>query len=156
MERISSRALGFDSLEGRVYLSVSGHQIAAAMAAHVRSHSVPLTGMIQVAMPTGAARVVPTHGTGHVQPLGTVGVAGTLTSTSDSGGGNLKLSGQHGSVSLVFHSQPSRGTQVLPSFRFTVTGGSGAYTGASGHGTIVWKLTNQPVLALQLHGTMRP
>jgi hypothetical protein len=156
MERKSRRALRFDSLEGRVYLSVSGHSIAAAKAAHVRGHTMPLTGTIQLPMPAGNALVVATQGTGKVHPLGTVDVAGTLTSTSAPGGGSLTLNGQRGSVSFVFSVQFPRGPHILPSFRFTITGGSGAYEGASGHGTMVWKLQQQPVLSFQLHGTMRP
>jgi hypothetical protein len=156
MERKSRRALRLDSLEGRVYLSVSGHSLGSASAAHVRSHSVSLTGTLKLPMPSGDANVVATQGTGNVHPLGRVNVAGTLTSTGDAGGGNLTLNGQSGSVSLVFSVQPPHGLDGLPSFHFTITGGSGAYEGASGHGTLLWKLEHQPVISFQLHGTMRP
>jgi hypothetical protein len=117
---------------------------------------MPLTGKIQLPMPVGDATVVPTQGTGDVHPLGTVKVAGTLTSTGGTGGGNLTLNGQSGSVSLVFSAQPPNGLDGLPSFHFSITGGSGAYEGASGHGTMVWKFAHQPVISFQLHGTMRP
>jgi len=156
MERKSRRVLRFESLEHRVYLSVSGHSIAAARAAHVRAHSTPLTGTIILPMPTGNASEVATHGTGDVHPLGIVNVAGTLPSTPDSGGGALTLNGQRGSVSLVFRIELSRRPRGLPSFHFNVVGGSGSYANASGHGTMSWKFDSQPVLDFKLHGTMRP
>jgi hypothetical protein len=155
MERKSRRAFRFDSLEDRVYLSVSGHSIARARAAHVRVHSVPMTGAIQLPVPMGAASVVETQGTGNVKPLGAVNITGQLTSTNDSGGGNLTLSGQRGSVNIVFNVQLPHGPHGLPTFHFNVEGGTGAYLGATGYGTMTWNIKPQPVMVFKLHGTMR-
>ena len=155
MKRKSRRALRFESLEDRVFLSVSGHSIAAARAAHVRVHSIPLTGTIVLPSPMSDTSVVATQGTGNVHPLGSVNVTGTLTSTPDNGGGDLTLRGQGGSVTMVFTVSIPR-AHILPSFHFNITGGSGAYAGAAGHGTMSWKFQRQPVLDFKLHGMMRP
>jgi hypothetical protein len=156
MELKSRHALRFESLEDRVYLSVSGHKIAAARAAHVSGHSMPLNGTIRLTLPTTDATTVGAQGTGNVHPLGTVSVTGTLVSTSsESGGGDLTLNGQRGSVSLVMNVKPQHGGLGMPSVHFTVTGGSGSYDNASGHGTMSFLFTRQPSLSFKVHGTFR-
>jgi hypothetical protein len=120
----------------------------------VRGHPVHLAGMLAgsytspgLAVDAGVSDTL--TGSGPVGPLGQASVTGTVQGVgfirSGRAGGTLTLAGPRGAVTLRLRGpvQPAF-SPLPPSFAFTVTGGTGAYKGATGHGTATLSLTPAP------------
>ena len=91
-------------------------------------------------------------GAGTVQPLGPVQATGTLHTPGfilrGETTGTLTLSNANGSVTLRLVGPPQPGfSGPPPTFTYTVVGGTGAYAGASGTGTVAFseQPAQQPV-----------
>jgi hypothetical protein len=149
MDVKARRSLQFDGLEDRVYLSVT----------HAgRPHPTALKGSLRIPVPadSGPAGAVSIAGNGNVSPLGPVSALGTLTSGANGGGGGVvDLAGGDGGIVLHFQVSAGRGRHAIPHIRFTVDGGTGSFTNATGQGTATESLGASPnTLVLKIHGTL--
>lgn len=149
MDVKSRRSFQFDCLEDRVYLSV-------AHATH--AHPAVLKGSLQIPIPAngGTASTLSIEGNGNVSPLGPVTALGTLNSDGQGGGGGVvDLASGHGGIVLKFQVTAGHGHHAMPHIRFTVDGGTGTFTNATGQGTATESLGATPnMLVLKLHGTL--
>ncbi|MDR3638858.1 MAG: hypothetical protein P4L84_33940 [Isosphaeraceae bacterium] len=149
MDVKTRRSLHFDSLEDRVYLSV-------AHGTHARPST--LSGSLVIPLPAGGGSggTLSIEGNGNVSPLGPVSALGTLTSNSHGGGGVVNLAGGDGGVVLNFHVTTPHGRNAKPQIRFTVNGGTGSFTNASGQGTATEAVgSSVNTVVLKLHGTLK-
>lgn len=149
MDVKSRRALQFDGLEDRVYLSV-------AHGAH--AHPTALNGSIQIPLPADPfSSTLSIVGNGNVSPLGPVSALGTLTSDGHGGGGGVvDLASGDGGIVLHVQATPAHGRHAPPHVRFTIDGGTGKFTNATGQGTATETTgAGMDMLVLKIHGTIR-
>ena len=148
MDVKSRRALQFDGLEDRVYLSV-------AHGAH--AHPTALKGSLQIPIPpdSGAAGTISIAGNGNVSPLGPVSALGTLTANAQGGGGVVDLASGDGGIVLHFQVGAAPGRHSAPHVRFTIDGGTGKFTNATGQGTATEVSGSHGLLVLKIHGTIQ-
>jgi hypothetical protein len=117
------------------------HPSAGATQQLVLSGEVLCTAGTVPTLPDGSS-TLPLTGTGTVAPVGDVFVSGELRTpgfvTGGAAEGALTLTGANGSLALQlmgpfqFGSGPPPGT-----FQYTISGGTGAFAGASGRGTVI-------------------
>jgi hypothetical protein len=140
-------------LECRVALS---HATAAA--ALVQSATIPVQDPIHlVGSVQGGQAFLPTPpdtlklaGGGFVSPLGETVVAGTLTIKSGEptlDDGTVTLSDKVGSIGVhIFGIEGGRtGPRGAVRLRYTITGGTGAFLGATGSGVVVYAAKPSPL-----------
>jgi hypothetical protein len=88
-------------------------------------------------------------GQGQVQPLGPMTVTGHLNFLLPGHvGGTLTLSNSQGTLTLTLTGPLQRGVSPLPTpnlFAFAITGGTGAFTNATGRGTASLQLVADPL-----------
>lgn len=141
-------SLLFDALEDRVFLSVA-HPGAV--------HPSVLQGTLQIPVPAGTTvpATISIEGNGNVSPLGPVSALGTLTAGAQGSGGIVDLASGRGGIVLNFSVTTPHSGRGKPQIHFTITGGTGAFTNASGEGTATESRGNGPdMLELHLHGTI--
>jgi hypothetical protein len=107
------------------------------------SGTVSGTWTMKMTLPdTGGDQVL--TGTGNVAPLGDVQMSGELHTPGfilmGETTGTVTLSNADGSVTLQLVGPPQPGFSPPPStFQYTITGGTGKYTGLSGSGTVTFE-----------------
>lgn len=140
--------LQFEALEKRLCLSTAHAGL---------SQPSVLRGTIQVPVQGDpGADTIRIAGNGSVSPLGPVSALGTLTSSAGGGSGDIidLASGDGGLVLNLDVNTPHAGA-AKPRIHFTIIGGTGTFTSASGQGTITERRGNAPdTIALELRGTI--
>jgi hypothetical protein len=162
MKRTRQGPPAIEPLEGRLLLStgVTAARGPAAIVAAARAHlkleisvdgTIQGTWLRQVAVPSSDDALV-LQGTGSVDPLGTVSVSTALQAPGlairGKVSGPLTLTSGQGTVTLQLEGTlPSVGFSAsATTYRYTITGGTGAYAGVWGSGRA----------SLQLRPEIRP
>lgn len=134
-------------------IGVTGITAQARTSKHTSGKAVQLVGKLmgvparQTSLPdTGSEYRL--SGNGDVQPLGSVTLTGDLHTppviTPGRTTGTLKLTGPQGSLSLTLSGSGHDGfSTASSSLTFTITGGTGRYTGAHGSGSATLTMTAQ-------------
>jgi hypothetical protein len=158
------RALGVESLEGRVVLSTAQVTGAVVPAALVKGVSyLYLQGSGQGTfkhhefLPADIPSTDVFKGTARLGRLGAFKVSGSLTGTgfitNGNGTGTLTLSNSRGSVTLSLTGPPLGGfhSPASGTYAFVVTGGTGAFAHSIGNGNVDVTLGSN-TFALGFHG----
>lgn len=144
MDVRTPRVFQFDALEERVCLSTYH---AGALHGSVMKGSIE----VPVSPATTLSSALSIEGNGNVSPLGPVSALGTLNPNE---GGVLDLASGDGGIVVNLGGTARHGRAGKPRVHFTINGGTGTFTHASGHGTIDER-PGHGMLALQFHGSLR-
>jgi hypothetical protein len=159
MSKTARRALGFDSLEGKVLLSTG--MADPARAVHVAKVQRFLLNGALFGLPYGTIQqtgfaVSSFSVVGKAQSMGKVSGSFSLANPfiaqgklPDLSGAKLTLSNQRGSVQLTMASSPSH------RYIFVVTSGTGSYTSLYGSGTAVISFNRKMIdFEVRLHSAI--
>lgn len=146
MDVRTPRVFQFDALEERVCLSAS----------HVSAlRGSVMKGTLKVPVPPGTTVASPLsiEGNGSISPLGPVSALGTL---SPSMGGVIDLASGDGGLVVSLSATTPHGHATKSRIPFTIIGGTGTFTQASGAGTAVEETDeHSSTITLQFHGTLQ-
>lgn len=146
MDVRTPRVFQFDALEARVCLS----------AAHASAlHGTVIKGTLEVPVPPGTTvtSTLSIEGNGNISPIGPVSALGTLNPNT---GGIVDLASGDGGLVVDLTATATHGHGAKPRVDFTIIGGTGTYTHASGEGTVVEIAgRHSSTVLIQFRGTLQ-